>query len=447
MRHNQPLHFSLLILLLLLSVLPIQVSSSRNTKTVAENEERVFLPLIANRLNAEEAESWTQVGTDIYGEAAYTYFGRVVSLSEDGNRLAVEAPHPAGRSRAFTGFVRIYELNSGVWEQLGSDILNVATEGLTGQSVSLAADGNRVSVGSPGDNSIGVGSGSVRIFEWVSGGWVQLGTTIDGELGGDGAGHAVSISADGSRVAIGAPLNDGNGPASGHVRVFEWQSGMWVQLGDDIDGETSSDQSGHSVSISADGNRVAVGAMNNNGNGNWSGHVRVFAWQSGNWVQLGADIDGEAEFDRSGNAVSLSADGKRVAIGASLNDANGTNSGHVRIFEWDTASWVQLGVDIDGELENDMSGGAVSLSVDGNRVAIGASGADGNGVSSGQTRIFEWKSGAWKQLGETVNGDAAYDFAGWSVSLSDDGARVAIGAPDNDGYDVDSGQVQIFEFE
>ena len=47
----------------------------------------------------------------------------------------------------------------------------------------------------------------------------------------------------------------------------------WVQLGSDIDGELSGDNSGQSVSISSDGSIVAIGAINNDGNGSNSGHV------------------------------------------------------------------------------------------------------------------------------------------------------------------------------
>ena len=48
--------------------------------------------------------------------------------------------------------------------------------------------------------------------------------------------------------------------------------------------------------------------------------------------QVGVDIDGEAEGDLSGRSVSLSSDGTKVAIGAFLNDGNGTDSGHVRVY-------------------------------------------------------------------------------------------------------------------
>ncbi len=50
----------------------------------------------------------------------------------------------------------------------------------------------------------------------------------------------------------------------------------WTQLGDDIDAEAVADRFGWSVSISPDGKRVAIGALNNDGIGNNAGHVRVY---------------------------------------------------------------------------------------------------------------------------------------------------------------------------
>jgi Flp pilus assembly pilin Flp len=156
---------------------------------------------------------------------------------------------------------------------------------------------------------------------------------IDGEAADDASGSSVSLSADGSVVAIGALRNDGNGMFSGHVRVFQNVSGAWVQVGSDIDGEAADDGSG-SVSLSADGSVVAIGALSDQGNGVDSGHVRVFQNVSGAWTQVGSDIDGEAADDGSGFSVSLSADGSVVAIGAEFNDGNGVDSGHVRLFRF-----------------------------------------------------------------------------------------------------------------
>ncbi|CAK0789058.1 unnamed protein product [Prorocentrum cordatum] len=82
------------------------------------------------------------------------------------------------------------------------------------------------------------------------------------------------------RVAIGASNNNGAGSDSGHVRVFGLSGNTWSQLGQDIDGEARGDYSGMSVSLSSDGSRVAIGATWNGGAGSRSGHVRVFGTEA-----------------------------------------------------------------------------------------------------------------------------------------------------------------------
>ena len=116
--------------------------------------------------------------------------------------------------------------------------------------------------------------------------------------------------------------NDGNGSNSGHVRIYEWTSTSWVQLGLDIDGEAAFDQFGNSASMNASGDRVSIGSYNNSPSGN----VRIYEWSGTGWVQLGVDIDGEATYDQSGKSVSMNASGDRVAIGAPYNDGNGTDA-------------------------------------------------------------------------------------------------------------------------
>ena len=129
---------------------------------------------------------------------------------------------------------------------------------------------------------------------------------------------------------------------SGHVRVYQYGSGsgQWTQIGLDIDGEAADDLSGYSVSISGDGGVVAVAAKENDGSALDAGHVRVYELSGTSWVQLGADIVGEAANDRSG-AVSINAAGDRVAIGAPYNNGNGSWSGHVRIYEFNGTSWAE----------------------------------------------------------------------------------------------------------
>jgi hypothetical protein len=78
-------------------------------------------------------------------------------------------------------------------------------------------------------------------------------------------------------VAIGAQGNDGTGSDAGHVRIYKNISGTWTQVGADIDGEAVNDESGISVSLSSDGSIVAIGAKYNDGTGSNAGHVRVRA--------------------------------------------------------------------------------------------------------------------------------------------------------------------------
>ena len=66
--------------------------------------------------------------------------------------------------------------------------------------------------------------------------WTQIGSEINGEDAANASGESVSISADGSTVAIGAPGNSGNGISSGHVRVYQFNGSDWIQKGIDIDG-------------------------------------------------------------------------------------------------------------------------------------------------------------------------------------------------------------------
>ena len=209
--------------------------------------------------------------------------------------------------------------------------------------------------------------------------------------------------------------------------VSGYQVWDFVQRGLDLDGEVKYDMSGYSVSLSSDGTVVAIGALYNDGNGSNSGHTRVYAWNGTTWAQRGLDLDGEAADDNSGRSVSLSSDGTVVAIGADRNDANGSNSGHTRIYTWNGTNWVQRGNDIYGEERYDYSGRSVSLSSDGTVVAIGAYDNDGNGSNSGHTRIYAWNGTNWAKRGLDLDGEAAGDYSGRSVSLNSDGTVVAIG--------------------
>jgi len=385
--------------------------------------------------------SQVQIGNDIDGEAAGDQAGWSVSQSEDGSILALGAPTSDANGSA-SGQVRLFENQSGDWVQLGQSINGEGTADQSGTSVSLSSNGAIVAIGAPRNDGNGNDSGHVRVFENQSGDWVQMGQDIDGETANNRFGASVSLSADGTIVAIGAPFNSSGAGASGHVRVFGYESGSWEQIGQDIEGESGGDFSGSAVSLSSNGNIVAIAAARNDGNGNDSGHVRVYENLSGNWIQIGLDIDGESAGDQSGASVSLSSNGNRLAIGATFNNGNGGNSGHVRVFENHSGNWTQIGLDINGEDPGDLFGWAVDLSADGS-VLVGSGPA--NAASKGYAKIYQQQSSSWVQVGSDIDGEAVNNFSGRSVSLSANGQEVAVGANRNSDNGGDSGHVRVFE--
>ncbi len=344
------------------------------------------------------------------------------------------------------GFLLTVLSSQAQWAQLGQDIDGEALGDFSGFSVSISSDGSVVAIGARGNDGTGTNAGHVRVYENISGTWMQIGNDIDGEYAGDYSGFSVSISGDGSTVAIGARSNDDEAYNAGHVRIYQNNSGTWTQIGNDIDGEASGDESGCAVSLSDDGTIVAIGAYSNDGNGNDAGHVRIFENNSGTWTQIGNDIDAEAAYDFFGNAVSLSADGSIVAIGATNNDGFAADAGHVRVFENISGTWTQLGSDIDGEAVGDNSGASVSLSDDGSILAVGAYGNDDNGIDAGQAKVYQYQGGTWTQMGNDINGEAADDYFGHSLSLNADGSVLAVGAYWNDGSGSNAGHVRVFQY-
>jgi len=184
-------------------------------------------------------------------------------------------------------------------------------------------------------------------------------------------GHSVAISDDGFTVAVGSPYHSpyGGSPDEGRVQVYRFKFGSWVQLGSSIGPATDNYRNGWSVSLSADGNTVAIGDPEFGASD--QGHVRVFRYSANtDWTQLGSDITGEANGDESGSAVSLSSDGYTVAIGARLNAGGGTQRGHARVYQFIGGSWTKIGLDLDGDKNGDQFGWSVSLSGDASTVAV-----------------------------------------------------------------------------
>ena len=396
--------------------------------------------------------TFVKIGPDIDGEAAEDQFGYSVSMSADGRTFIVGAKFGNGTSDA--GYARVYkyDTNTESYTKIGQDIVGEAARDTSGHSVCISADGTTFAVGAPQNRgSSSSDTGHVRVYKYdpIAEIYIKNGQDIDGEAAFDYSSWSVSLSADGTTVIVGAPFNDGIGKTAGHVRVYKYDPATkrHLKIGSDIDGEAVEDQFGSSVSISADGTIFVVGAPWNDGNGKDSGHVRVYQYNSitKNYVKIGQDVDGEGA-SRFGASVSISADGKTFAAGANLNNGN---AGIVRVYKFDatTQRHMKVGQDLNGEAVGDNSGFSVGLSADGTTVAVGANFNDGNGRSAGHVRVYQYDTAVkgYIKIGPDIDGEAIDDQFGFSVSISGDGKTFVVGAPFNDGNGVSAGHVRVYK--
>jgi len=331
--------------------------------------------------------TWVQVGLDIDGVSSSIYSGSSISLSSDGSILAIGAPFVFG-SGPFFGQVRVYQNISGVWTQIGSPINGEASFNYFGSSISMSANGNIIAVSAPGNIENGTATaatGNVRIFQNISGVWTQIGSDIYGNLINLGC-FKVSLSSNGNIVAISSIEDYGDDSGRGFVRIFQNISGVWTQIGTTLYGEANGNKFGYSISLSSDGTILAVSAKDNSTNLLYSGSVSVYQNISGVWTQIGTTIYGQTEGIYFGSSISMSANGTIIAA-TSINNLNQT--GETKIYKNVSGNWIQVGVTINGENQYDDFGTEVSLSPDGSKLAISAPYNDVNGPSSGHVRVYD----------------------------------------------------------
>ena len=313
----------------------------------------------------------------------------------------------------------------------------------------------------------------------------------------DQFGYAVSLSDDGNSLAVGAVLEDSDSTGvngmennssatnSGAVYVFTRSESTWKQQAyikaSNTDG---SDFLGSALSLSGDGNSLAVGATGedsdstgvngeeNNSSANKSGAVYVFTRSGDDWSQqayIKASNSGVG--DEFGWSISLSDDGNTLAVGAidedgdstgvngeQTNNINTVDSGAAYVFTRSGSTWSQQAyIKASNTGENDLFGTAVSLSGDGNSLVVGARLEDSNatGVGGAQGNVnqnfnagavyFFTRNGVWSQQAYVKASNTGKDDEfGTSVSLSDDGNSLVVGAPNQDGGVNDSGAVYLY---
>jgi hypothetical protein len=375
-----------------------------------------------------------QKGNDIDGLNIGEQSGHSISMPNN-NTIAIGAP-AVGH-----GLARVYVWNGTGWAQKGTDIIGEYNEDAFGYSIFMP-DSITLAVSAPYNDGNGNMSGHVRIFSWSGGSWVQRGADIDGEASMDRSGISMCMP-NSNTIAIGAAQNDGNGSDAGHVRIYYWTGLAWTQKGTDVNGFNAYDQSGFSVSM-ADVNTVAIGSPTNNDNGNLSGHTRIFDWNGTNWTQRGNAINGETSLDLSGQSVNM-ANTNVVAIGAHQNSGGGAGGGHVRVFNWDGLTWVQMGQDIDGSIGSSI-GRPCSFSMPNqSTIAVGFNLNSNNGNNKGQIKIYNLIGAAWLESPLSIYGESNNDQFGFTVCMPDPNT-IAGGSIFNDDGGLDAGQVRVFSF-
>lgn len=310
----------------------------------------------------------------------------------------------------------------------------------------------------------------------------------------DRFGYAVSVSEDGSTLAVGAPYEasdllgvgaslveqrDNSANRAGAVYVFTRENGSWSQHAFvKASNAEAGDSFGHSVSLSKDGSTLAVGAPNeegaspgvnndqaDNSAGTGAGAVYVFTRNSGVWAQQAyvksSNPSGyhKSSYDNFGRSIDLSDDGNTLAVGAPGESSNATGidgdqqddssdgSGAVYVFTrsagvWSQQAYVKASNTPSGAFTNDAFGIAVSLSSGGDILAVGAPGENSNATGingnqadtsaneAGAVYVFTRGVGGWSQQAYVKASNTFHGFQfGRAVSLSSDGTTLAVGSP------------------
>jgi hypothetical protein len=403
---------------------------------------------------------WSQIGNDIDGERHNDWSGYSCAMSADGKTILVGAPYNSENGYISTGQARLLKLNAttNIWEQIGPDLDGAERFlNLFGSSVAMSMDGSTIAVGAI--DGVGNNPGFVRVYKLnlLLRKFEKIGPDIVGVNAGDLFGHAIAISADGTKLAVGSAFNYGAIRLyTGYVRVYKINSSdkSWEQIGPDITGDVDFDLFGTSLTMSSDGASIALGAISNNGNvvdANY-GHVRILKLNSSLnvWEQIGSDIYGESIRDRFGISTAMSANGTIIVIGAPRNSGNGdTAAGQARVYKFYSPlnEWTQIGPDIDGEAIEDYFGTTVTMSNDGTIIAVGApnNDNDSNSYLAGHVRVLQlnWTSNRYEQIGADIDGGTFNDQSGSSIAMSSDGKTIAIGAIGSNQY---SGRVRVYQY-
>ncbi|MEM6582905.1 MAG: LamG-like jellyroll fold domain-containing protein [Pseudomonadota bacterium] len=328
------------------------------------------------------------------------------------------------------------------WVQVGCDLDGRSEFESFSASLSMSGDGSVIAVGAPGNDSAGENAGEARVYMRSGDLWEQMGNAISGAAPGDLLG-TVALSEDGRTLAVGAPSSDSSQEDAGQVRVYTWTGTTWAQLGGTINGETAGEKSGSAISLSNDGRTLAIGAPFNAYTGEKSGRARVFRWARNRWEQVGRGLNGGRRYTLFGSHLELSGDGFTIAISSPFFRGGSVPPliGYVTVHAWTGSTWRLLGVSIPGGRPL----GDIALSDDGETMAVSApwQGRSLNELLVGDARVYRYDGTNWNQLGDQIFGDR---FSGDSLDLSGDGNILAIGSQSHSDGSIRSGDVRVYQW-
>lgn len=305
---------------------------------------------------------------------------------------------------------------------------------------SIALSGDRAVIGAPDDHGNGPLSGAAYVFrvDPASGTWIEEAKLLASD--GESTDHfGTSVAIHGDIVVGGAPRTNDNGRDSGSAYVFRYDagSGVWTEEAKLLPSNGSAyDYFGYSVALFDETILIGVSGDDDAGNDSGSAHVYRYDAGSGTWKEEAKLLasDGAAG-DFFGESVSLSGD--LVAIGACQDDDNGDDSGSVYVFRFDSGSgtWKEETklLSSDGESFDSFGNCVVTA---GDLIAIGALGDDDCGSSSGSAYLFGYDPGSatWTEEAKLIASDGESSaLFGNALSLSEE--YLVVGAYRDSGID------------
>lgn len=366
-------------------------------------------------------------------------FGYSVDIVKD---RAIVGALGGGKESLTSGCAYVFELKDGGWNQQAK-LIPAESKGNEQFGYSVAIYGNYAAVGAIGESTGGNKAGSVYLFAFEKGEWIQKQKIQPDDIrAGDYFG--CSIALDSARLIIGAFGSDKSSDIknSGCVYFYLNESDNWVQrqkiAADEL---VSGDYFGYSVALNR--NNLVIGAYCKDKNGPNSGCAYVYTYNEKRDLFFPTQeifpSDNQAD-DYFGSSVSIY--GNYIVVGAMRKDANGINSGCAYVFVLKKNTWVeaQTLVPLDAE-----SGDYVGYSVDiyKDAIIIGSRFGDKGGENIGCAYLFGYANNKWIQIATIQPPELrAGDLFGSAVAIYND--VILISAPKDDSKALDAGSVYVF---